>query len=557
MPWTAKDADKHKKGLKPAQKAQWAKTANGVLKSCQAKGGKDCEGKAIRIANSKFSLADINSTWTLADVDDHDEYFQLKKQTKAVTEARKKPGGSSAGKYKTKGPFCGPSGGAPKGTYPVNTRKRARAAIAYARHAPNPAGIKKCVYRHWPDLKAKKSKSKQSDEEFAMSENNEIPKGALRFVEQGSAHCEFADSGDGNKIAKLKMTAYTGKVIKGHWWWGNLAIDLDGMSFSGKKFPILENHNQDKKIAFTAKPIITDDHALEIDSDKTHFVDTEASQEFQKLSAEGFPYQSSIYAKPTQIQRLMEKEVADINGFKFTGPGTIWRKCEFKEASVCVFGWDSKTTASAFSRTEMEDVDVDVDEFMGLTDDAVDDNGIETKGGDIMDLDQFKTEHSDIAEQFKEEVTQEVTAELKKGFEKEKGVLNEQLSTQSDKIAQLEKNDALRAERELKMQAEAIFDAQLSQSDVSDHLYDKVKVMVRHSKFTKDGVLDVEKFTEAVDAEIKDWEKRGATSQVLGAGRLSKTETGEDEKTQQLADENKKLTNSLLARTGQKIDTDK
>jgi hypothetical protein len=63
-----------------------------------------------------------------------------------------KPGGSNVGKYKTKGPFCGPSGGAPKGSYPVNTKKRAQAALAYARHAPNPAGIKKCVCRHWPDL---------------------------------------------------------------------------------------------------------------------------------------------------------------------------------------------------------------------------------------------------------------------------------------------------------------------------------------------------------------------------------------------------------------------
>jgi hypothetical protein len=59
-----------------------------------------------------------------------------------------KPGGSNVGKYK-KGPFCGPAGGAPKGSYPVNTLKRAKAALSYARHAPNPAGIRKCVCRHW------------------------------------------------------------------------------------------------------------------------------------------------------------------------------------------------------------------------------------------------------------------------------------------------------------------------------------------------------------------------------------------------------------------------
>jgi hypothetical protein len=64
-----------------------------------------------------------------------------------------KPGGSNVGKYKT-GPFCGPAGGAPKGSYPVNTKKRAISALSYARHAPNPGGIKACVCKHWSSLPA-------------------------------------------------------------------------------------------------------------------------------------------------------------------------------------------------------------------------------------------------------------------------------------------------------------------------------------------------------------------------------------------------------------------
>lgn len=62
---------------------------------------------------------------------------------------QKKPGGSSVGEYKTisKKEFCGPSGGAPKGSYPVNTKKRCTAALAYAHNAPNPSGIRACVKR--------------------------------------------------------------------------------------------------------------------------------------------------------------------------------------------------------------------------------------------------------------------------------------------------------------------------------------------------------------------------------------------------------------------------
>ena len=72
----------------------------------------------------------------------------------------KRPGGSNIGEYKkvSKKQFAGPSGGAPQGTYPINTLKRARAALAYAHNAPDPAGIKRAVYKAYPEL-AKRSKN--------------------------------------------------------------------------------------------------------------------------------------------------------------------------------------------------------------------------------------------------------------------------------------------------------------------------------------------------------------------------------------------------------------
>ena len=70
------------------------------------------------------------------------------------TKNDEKAGGSNAGKYdSSEGPFCGPAGGAPKGTYPVGTLKRGKSAIKLAHNAPNPMGIKSCVYKKWPTLK--------------------------------------------------------------------------------------------------------------------------------------------------------------------------------------------------------------------------------------------------------------------------------------------------------------------------------------------------------------------------------------------------------------------
>lgn len=48
MPWKASDADRHKKGLTPAQKSAWAKIANSALKEYNGD-----EGRAIRTANAK------------------------------------------------------------------------------------------------------------------------------------------------------------------------------------------------------------------------------------------------------------------------------------------------------------------------------------------------------------------------------------------------------------------------------------------------------------------------------------------------------------------------
>lgn len=72
----------------------------------------------------------------------------------------KRAGGSNYGKYKNVSPsdFAGPSGGAPKYTYPINTLVRAKSAIKLAHNAPNPAGLKRKVYSKYPSLKPSNKK---------------------------------------------------------------------------------------------------------------------------------------------------------------------------------------------------------------------------------------------------------------------------------------------------------------------------------------------------------------------------------------------------------------
>ena len=77
IPWQPSDAPRHtKKANTAAKKSKWAKIANSVLSDCLKAGGsqKTCEGKAVRIANSK--LEEVNMGWTDEDIKRHNEYFE-------------------------------------------------------------------------------------------------------------------------------------------------------------------------------------------------------------------------------------------------------------------------------------------------------------------------------------------------------------------------------------------------------------------------------------------------------------------------------------------------
>lgn len=75
--------------------------------------------------------------------------------TPTVRKARKKPGGSNVGKYPRVKRFAGPAGGAPKGSFPIDTLAHAKSAIKLAHNAPRPAGIKRETYKYWPSIKPK------------------------------------------------------------------------------------------------------------------------------------------------------------------------------------------------------------------------------------------------------------------------------------------------------------------------------------------------------------------------------------------------------------------
>lgn len=417
MPWSAKDAKKHKKGLNEEQAKKWAKVANEVLRECKSKGGSqsECEAKAIRIANSKFS-------------------YEGGSQMKFTRETRKLP-------------------------------KRALLV-------EDEAGI---------DLSRKEE--------------------------------------DGT----IKMDAYSGKIIKGHFIWGDLALDVQGCEVDSKRMPILEQHDIFRKIGFSNSPPDVSENKIAFSNIKP--LSNDHAQEFLSNANEGFPYQASVRVYPSKIEELAEGEKADVNGFTMKGPGTIFRKYKLKEASVCVFGYDSRTSVGIFADdTADEELELEVGRGETQLDDdsgaPVDDksenpekelddkegkgNKQSSNGGTFMNLKELKEQQPELYAS----LTEEVKAELSQDDKKDETIQNlqTQLTESNKSIKALEKENALRREKELKAHADAVIDSALSQSQLPTRLQGKVKSMFNHNNYLDENeALKVDDLKAAVETEVKDW----------------------------------------------------
>lgn len=355
------------------------------------------------------------------------------------------------------------------------------------------------------------------------TESVKISKAALQF---NDPNCFAAVKSNGDATS-LDMCVYSGGVIKDHWWWGDLAVDLSGMSFPKKKMPILEDHRTEKKIGFSTKMSVENN---QLTVAEMSYIDTPESLAFRANSAAGFPYEASMYAQPTSIETVSDGQEVEVNGYTFKGPGTIWRKSTFKEASICTFGYDPNTKSVAMSEGE-EVINL---EYVGEQSKQL--NREEDKKP--MNKEQFKTDHpeeyaklvGEIQSQF--EVTKvELENKLANAVSEKEKLSAENISLEK-RVIQIEKNDTLRAEREISSTADSIFTAQFNAVGLPERLFSKVRKLVSHNEFVKDGSLDREAFKAAVDAELKDWEPAEGETQVFGLGSGTKhvVEDGKSEK---------------------------
>jgi hypothetical protein len=367
-----------------------------------------------------------------------------------------------------------------------------------------------------------------------QSENIQVDVNALHIMDQETPEFVFSESAEG--VRKFRMVGYSGKIILGHWWWDNLAIDLEGISFKKPKFPILRDHFTSMELGFTKKPQVSIEEGLVFTEKEVTFLENEDVDKFVENSKKGFPYQASISGRPTVIERVEEGSSVEVNGYTLKGPGTVWRKTDFKECSICVFGYDDQTSAQVFSSSG-HSVDIEV-ENIGSGHDQITDK-MEVFSMDLIKLKEESPEEyeklmAEAVEATKETTAKAITTAVTQAVgefqtqldEKdaqivtlttEKTDLSETLGKTETRVLSLEKKDALRDESALKSQEETIWLTALSASGLPAWQHAKVRKQVSRSKFMAEGVFDEAAFTEAVKAEIADWDTKNG-QEVEGFG---------------------------------------
>jgi hypothetical protein len=198
----------------------------------------------------------------------------------------------------------------------------------------------------------------QSDTVVNLAKSgNEAPSRACWFSDQEGLVTFADETTDPKKGNRFSIVGYSGEIIPNHWYWGNLAFDLSGMKFAKKKTPVLCQHDVDRRVGVASKQDIADQVTFEGD-----FLSNQDAAKVRADMLEGFPMEASLYVPPSVIEFVEDGAEVEVNGRTLKGPGTVFRKSTIKEVSICVFGADAGTTASAFksdsvvrfSRTESE-----------------------------------------------------------------------------------------------------------------------------------------------------------------------------------------------------------
>ena len=143
---------------------------------------------------------------------------------------------------------------------------------------------------------------------------------------------------------KFKGTAYSGEVIEGHSYWGNVIFDLDSMQIATPLAALLE-HNSESRVGVIQS--FNNDHQNGLTVEGS-FLSNDKAQQIIQDSDGGFPFQMSVHIEPGSVEQVEKGEVV-VNGRTIKAPCVVFRNGVIREVSFCALGADSNTNAVAAS----------------------------------------------------------------------------------------------------------------------------------------------------------------------------------------------------------------
>lgn len=181
----------------------------------------------------------------------------------------------------------------------------------------------------------------------------DIPPEACRLVSDQPVAMLAAKEDDsaqpgGEKPKRFRMEPLiSGNVIRNHWYWGNLAIDLEGIEIPKRPVAALLDHDPSKRVGVIEHGSLEKGLGLVVEG---RFLSaSESAVQVLADAADGFPWEASARAIPLDIQELTPGQTETVNGQEITGPGAIFRRTRIGEGSFVAVGADPDTSARAIS----------------------------------------------------------------------------------------------------------------------------------------------------------------------------------------------------------------
>lgn len=178
-----------------------------------------------------------------------------------------------------------------------------------------------------------------------------LPNQIRGYAEPAELQIEAAAEGEGTKLKKFTMTAYTGGQMRVSGWYHPVVIDIAGMKASRSDMPILKAHDDAHIVGHTSS---VDLSAQRIKAAGIVSGVGEAAQEVLSLGANGFPWQASVGADIHEVQFVDKGDKVNVNGKAFVGPVYVARKSTLTEISFVPRGADSATSASVSASKEQD-----------------------------------------------------------------------------------------------------------------------------------------------------------------------------------------------------------